>query len=328
MPQTGLMPPCLASAEKLEVLVDAFIPDETPDIFNHADFHRLHRQRFAGTGAYMQLRHPSGRIRGAFHALETEPGLFASPGRGSYGGFDIDEELNCTEITRFVNLAEEQLRGLGARRLEVVLPPFCYAPERGALVFNALAGLGYVVQRHELNQSISLQHARILAKGSGNNRTRLNKAVREGVTATRLIPAEYRSAYEVLAESRHKKNYTLSMSWADVTEMLEAFPKAVRFFGAWHGGKMVGAALCVVINPQVLYLYTWGEVAGIERLSPVTVIADMLCSHARAEGFRILDLGTSSLHGVVNPGLFAFKKTLGAMPSIKLFLGKTLAWRL
>jgi hypothetical protein len=340
MPETGrqqlsgfvlphpLLAPCHAPAVGAELLADAFLPDDAPDLFNRAAFHRLHRHRFTGAAAYLQWRPPgTERIRGTFHALETAPGLFTSPGRGSYGGFDVDDGLTCAEIGRFVALAEDHLRERGARRLDVVLPPFCYAPERAALVFSTLAGLGYVVERHELNQSVALQHAELASKGTYANRKRLNKAVREGVAAGLLKPAEYRAAYDVLAESRRKKNYTLSMSWADVAEMVAAFPTDLRLFGAWHGGAMVAAAICVVVNPRLLYVYAWGEVPGIERLSPVTAIADAIYRHARAQGFRRLDLGTSSVQGVVNPGLFAFKKSLGAAPSIKLFLSKTLTWR-
>ncbi len=308
------------------MLVDAFLPDETADIFNRAAFHQLHRPRFA-SGTFLQWRGANGRFCGAFHALEEAPGHFSSPGRGSFGGFDVADGLGCSEIATMVGEAEQHLRDLGARRLSLVLPPLCYAPDRAALVLHALLGLGYVVERHELNQAIALRHAQITTLGTYANRKRLNKTLREGVSTALLPPEAHAEAHAVLVEARRKKGYTLSMSWNDVAEMRAAFPQALRVFGAWHGGAMVAAAICVVVNPSLLYVYAWGELPGAERLSPVTALAAALYRHARQEGFTQLDLGTSSLHGAVNPGLFAFKRSLGATPSPKLFLSKTLSWR-
>jgi DNA-binding transcriptional regulator YdaS (Cro superfamily) len=304
-----------------ELLVDAFLPDEAADLFTRPGFHRLHRHRF-GAAAFLQWRGAEG-LCGRFHALETEPGHFASPGRGSHGGFEPAEGVDCAGIARMVGEAEAHLRDLGARRLSVVLPPFCHAPGRTALVLHALLGLGYVVERHELNQSVGLRRARMPARRN----YLINRAVRAGVTVARLAPQDYQAAHAVLAESYAKKGFVLSMDWPDVAEMAAAFPEALHVFGARQAGRLVGAALCLAVNARVLYLYSWGEVRGAEPLSPVTLLAEALYAHARRQGFERLDLGTSSLHGTVNPGVFALKKRLGATPSPKLTLGKTLSWR-
>lgn len=327
LPAVPPPPAPLSVAPGLELLVDRFLPDEEADLFNRPAFHALHRARCPGGGVLMQLRHDrSPRICGRFHALQVEPGLWSSPGRGSYGGFDLAEDLGPVETEAFIRAAEAWLLAAGARRLELVLPPLGYAPERSALTFNALARLGYGVTRHELNQAISLGRHSFSACGTYANRKRLAKAAREGVSASLLEPALHEAAYGVLLESRRKKNYSLSMSWPQVQEMLAGFPGAVHVFGAFLKGEMIAAALCVQVNPAILYVYAWGEKPGVERLSPVTVLAGRIYHFARAEGCRMLDLGTSSIQGELNQGLYAFKKSLGAAASVKLYLGKTLGW--
>jgi hypothetical protein len=332
--QRGMAPPpavteaAIPVADGLELLVDRFLPDEAADIFHRPAFHRLHRHRFGGAALFLQLRQlRSGRLCGSFQALEVEPGLFASPGRGSYGGFGLTEELTSAEIGAFIAAAEAQLAALGARRLELVLPPFCYAPDRSALLFSALCNHGYLLQRQELSQAIALERRHLSGTGTYANRKRLAKAAREGVTASLLRPDQHRTAYDVIVEARRKKNYSLSMSWPDIQEMADAFPGALLVFGAFAGGEMIASAICLRINARVLYVYSWGELPGVERLSPVTVIADRLYDFARAQDAALVDLGTSSIDGTINPGLFAFKKSLGAHPSVKLFLGKSLGWR-
>lgn len=314
-------------AEGLELLVDGFQPDDAADLFQRPAFHQLHRRRFGHGAVFLQLRRSrSGRLCGGFQALEKEPGVFVSPGRGAHGGFLLTEELSSAEIDAFITATESCLRERGAQRLELILPPFCYAPETGALVFNALARRGYRLQRQEVTQAIQLERRQLSAAGSYANRKRLAKAAREGVTATLLRPEQHEPAYRVLIEARRKKNYALSMSWADVAEMLATFPAETHLFGAFASGEMIASAILLRVNAAVLYVYSWGELPGVERLSPVTIIADRIYDFARAQGASLLDLGTSSIDGAINPGLFAFKKSLGARPSPKLVLGKSLGW--
>ena len=115
------------------------------------------------------------------------------------------------------------------------------------------------------------------------------------------------------------------MSWTDVQSMLTAFPTRLHLFGAEQDGQLVAAAICVAVSSRVLYVYAWGEIEGAEALSPVSVLADELSNFARVNGFELLDLGTSSVEGIVNPGLLAFKRSLGADDSLKLWLTKVLA---
>jgi hypothetical protein len=59
-------------------------------------------------------------------------------------------------------------------------------------------------------------------------------------------------------------------------------------------------------------------------VSPVTVIASGLYRFARSAEIELLDLGTSSVHGEPNHGVFSFKKSLGAKPSVKMYFAKDL----
>jgi hypothetical protein len=311
----------------LELVVDGFDGAFDTDIFNTPDFHRLHRRAHDGGAAYIQLREiRSNRICGVFHAIETAPGVFSSPARGSYGGYEIADGLTVADIESFVKGVEAVLTARGARQIDIALPPYCYAPDRSALIYNALFAGGYVVGRQELNQAIPVGHAGFAEVGTYSNRKRLNKAVRERVVARKLAPADFPAAYDVLVESRRKKNYPITMSWPQIADMVALFPQALHFFGAEQGGALIATAICVAVSPRILYTYSWGERAGWEALSPVTVLADRIFAFARSAGFDLLDLGTSSLQGNPNPGLFAFKKSLGATPSIKLYFTKALTW--
>jgi hypothetical protein len=308
----------------LEMLIDCYREPCEADIFNRPAFHLLHRPRNP-EGVYVQLRnYLTGKTVGVFHALATEKGAFASPGRGSYGGFEVIEDLPIDDLKLFISLVERVLKWLGGTRLDIVLPPLVYAPERVALAFNAMTMAGYLVSRQELNQSIEIHHRDFLTLGNYANRKRFNRAVREGVSARRLKREEFHAAYNVIVESRQKKNYAMSMSWPQIAEMVETFPDDIIVFGGFLHDAMIAAAICVRVNGEVLYVFSWGERSGFEGVSPVTVIAAALYRFARSADIRLLDLGTSSVHGEPNHGVFAFKKSLGAKPSIKMYFTKEL----
>jgi hypothetical protein len=106
--------------------------------------------------------------------------------------------------------------------------------------------------------------------------------------------------------------------------MVETFPDDIIIFGGFLHNAMIAAAICVRVNSEILYVYSWGERSGFEGISPVTVIAAALYRFSRSADIACLDVGTSSVQGEPNPGLFAFKKSLGAKPSIKMYLSKEL----
>jgi hypothetical protein len=306
----------------LDLLARAF----EPDLFNSEAYAQLHARRFDGKGVrceYFQNGHTA--LGGAFHAMQISPGIFASPGRGPYGGFDTSSDISDADLEDFVIQTEFKLKAAGATRIEIVMPPFCYAPQRGPQNLALLCRLGYRVIRQELNQALTVGEVNFADQGDYANRKRLKKAARAGVVVRELATAEHKDGYNAILESRQKKSRSLSMTWEDVEAMQAAFPGRVRLFGAEHDRSILAAAICLAVNRRVFYVYAWGERAGAEPISPVSSIAAHLFEYAQHHGFALLDLGTSSLDGIINPGLHRFKRSLGATTSLKLWLQKCLA---
>ena len=289
-----------------------------PDLFNSEAYVALHAHRFDGPG--VRCAGP-GR---AFHAAAAGSGRFASPGRGPYGGFDVAEAVDDEGYDAFVAGAESALHRAGGRTIEVALPPLCHG-QRHPHRLVALCRRGFRVVRQELNQAIPIGPRSFADQATQGTRKRIGKAVRAGVRAERLPRPEHRAGYDAIVDNRRKKGRCMSMPWSDVEAMEAAFPARTHLFGAWHAGGLVAAALCVTVNPRILYVHAWGETEGAEALSPVSLLAAEVYAFAQASGATLLDLGTSSVHGIVDPGLAGFKRSLGAAPSLKLWLSKALA---
>ena len=295
-----------------------------PDIFNTGAYAALHAHRFAGPPLTC-THHVDGVVRGRFQAHLAGPSHAASPGRGPHGGFDVAPDATPDEHEALIDAAEHMLRQAGIKTAEVVQPPMCHAPQQAAQALVRLSRRGWIVTRQELNQAIPVDGHSFARHATYASRKRLAKTARLGIHAVRLPPARYQAAYDTIQDNRRKKGRVLSMAWADVAAMAAAFPTQMHVFAAECGADMLAAAICVAANPRVLYVYAWGERAGAEAASPVTTLAACIHAYAAAHGFSLLDLGTSSVDGVVDPGLHAFKRSLGATDSLKLSFRKVLA---
>jgi len=81
-----------------------------------------------------------------------------------------------------------------------------------------------------------------------------------------------------------------------------------------QSGEIVAAAICQVIDSFSVYVYRWGTLPKSKNhlFSPITYLADHLYAFYQNLGIEILYLGSSSVKGIINPGLASFKESLGA----------------
>ena len=81
-----------------------------------------------------------------------------------------------------------------------------------------------------------------------------------------------------------------------------------------QSSNLVAAAICQVIDSFSVYVYRWGTLPTYNNqvFSPITFLANHLYEFYQDLGLDILYLGTSSVKGVINPGLVSFKESLGA----------------
>jgi hypothetical protein len=301
------------------------LPSGWLNLFNRPEYFRLHSR--AGRAAYyFQLGAEAERKAiAAAHFTETEAGHFVSPARGSFGAFDFDAGLPIEVVEQFVGAVTTFLAGRGARRLRVADHPFAYDAAKSSVLFNVLLRQGFAVANHELSYAIPVDGATFVERLDRGNVKRLNKCRRQGMVTRHLPPEEYSAAYEVIVENRARRGFPVTMTFAQIEEMVRLFAGAVHCFGVFDGDRMVASSVCIRVSEAVLYVFYWGDVAGVETLSPVTFLAESLYDFSRANGYALLDIGTSTVAGVPNAGLVRYKRNLGCEESLKLTYERTLA---
>ncbi len=302
-----------------DIQIDKPGADESISIFNTFRFFELHRN--SGSHYLRVIEKNSAKILGVFHGSKDEGGVYKSPARGTFGGF----EIFCREvdfIESFVGAVDEHIGAQQCAEAFIAERPLCYDEQAGTLVQNALVAHGYTVRYADIDHFIPIDPSPLIDKMEHNNQKRFRKCLRDGFAARRASPDEFRTVYDVIAENRRSKGYPISMTYRQIDEMVQVFPNDMHFFAAHRDGTIVAGSICLKVSQDVLYVFYWGDLPGHETYSPVTVLADTIYRFAQMNGFRILDLGTSTLQGSPNEGLGRFKKNLGAKETPKITYSK------
>ena len=292
-------------------------------IFNAPQFFSLHAAGRRG-GYFFYRDDASQAIVGRAHFTETSQGHFISPLRGTFGGFET-EGTDMRLIEGFVEATERHLAALGARSIEVALKPFAYAPAFSACLFNVLARRGYTTHIYDLSYSMRVEPGELVEKMQRNNQKKVRKCQREGFLFARCeSPEACRAAYDAVVVNRTSKGYVISMTYEQLGQMMALFPNRFHFFNVTQVGNVIAGAVCIAVSSDVLYVFYWGDLPGYEIFSPVVLLANGIYEFAQRNGFRLLDVGRSSLNNEPNYGLIRFKEKLGFEASLKLTFHKEL----
>jgi lipid II:glycine glycyltransferase (peptidoglycan interpeptide bridge formation enzyme) len=87
---------------------------------------------------------------------------------------------------------------------------------------------------------------------------------------------------------------------------------------------LIAASACIKVNDKILYSFYIGDALSFRPHSPTTLLINGIYRYCQARHYKILDLGISTDKGVLNEGLYAFKKTFGCFDSFKLTFLKQL----
>lgn len=144
-------------------------------------------------------------------------------------------------------------------------------------------------------------------------RRNLHKASRAGFELHRS--EDIRTVYAFIAEHHRRLGYHMAMSEEAVLETAAILP--VDLFEIIHEGCLAGAAIFYRVCDGIAQLINWGDDLDLRPLRTSSFMAHSIFTYYAGEGFHTVDLGPASVRGVRNEGLIAFKRSLGAVETVK-----------
>lgn len=302
------------------LITNGFFGKCVSSIFQSPDFFRLHD---GGLGAFFEWATDEETVAWA-HFTPTADGDWRSPARGTFGGFGHKKDLRLEDLIAFQEAIELELKAMGAKRVDILLPPEAHDPTAFANCYYMLHCAGYSVTRSDLNHSLLVDERPLFDRMAYGNQKRLKKCRREALVAQEIGPSELPAVYSVLEENRSVKGNRLSMTLDQIETMRQVFPEAIKLFGCSDGNELVASAICIRVSADILYVFYWGDRPGYSAQSPVVAIADSIYAYCQDQHIALLDVGTSTLDQSPNHGLIQFKRGLGFSESLKVQMGKVL----
>ena len=290
-------------------------------LFNLPQFHDL---TLKPGQARLQLDHyAEERLIGSLVGVVTGD-EFVSGFSAPFGGVDLvrgSEKL--PDIADLVVASCARLRDSGIRTIRVRARPAFYSRAEVSVQF-ALLNEGFRVEAVEFNQHIDLSGLRTAGEyverlGPRVGQRGLRRSAAQALEFREDFQPEQRAqAYEILRVNREAKGRPIRLSLEYIEKLRAALPGRVRCFSLTAAGETCAAAVVYLIRPGCWLVVYWGDARHQLPQSPMNLLAYKLVELALAEGVTLIDLGISSVEGVLNAGLAQFKETVGAKSELRL----------
>jgi hypothetical protein len=232
---------------------------------------------------------------------------------GPYSGaFPIGKQSLSQEA--YLGDWSDFLRRSGEKNCFVRLPPASHFSELEELNRRALLGLGFMPDIEELNQSLHLQQP---TQSLNRNRRRdLKRAQEQGLV---FGEETLKGAHEVISKNRVHKGFPVTMSYQELSKIEEAHPFTILTHSVTLDEVAQAASICFRVNRDLAYVFMWGhDPESLEPGASMTLLASEISRTLAEKGHKLLCLGTSSLEGETNQGLYRFKSSLGAISEQKI----------
>ncbi|SDL04380.1 Acetyltransferase (GNAT) domain-containing protein [Catalinimonas alkaloidigena] len=245
-----------------------------------------------------------------------------SPWRATFGGPQFVATLPPPRLAELLQQGDALARHEKLRALVIRTFPAFYDPAGHALLTHALLQHGYALEATDLTYFLALRRDGFEKGLHTTGRKKLRRAERHGFTFHEEEPAFAPEAYQIIAATRQRKGYPVTLSEESLLAHLRALPDYYRLFSVRRSGRTAAVGLVVVISPSILYTFYVGDVEEFRTHSPAVMLYQGIYYWGVTKGYRLLDFGIGTDQTEPNEGLMQFKRMLGGEPSLKFTFRK------
>jgi len=248
----------------------------------------------------------------AYCAFAGKDGHWQTPITGAFGGVASKKNVPVDAleflVERIPNLMSSQC---SAQSLTFKLPPASFS-DNSPLIANILHRNNWSLTDFDLNYHLTICPAEVYLAGLGETKRKFIRRLHaSGAKFQETDRAMLETVYRVIERNRLAQGYPMTMSLDAMSALVQHFKYDIRLFAVTLESRVVASAICIQIDPKYLYVFYWGELPEFRKQSPVLLLAKGIVEYCFANGFEVMDVGTSSVNSVPNPGLCAFKESLG-----------------
>lgn len=235
--------------------------------------------------------------------------------QSTFGSFDFSTLLSEQELNWFICALIQQLELLKVKTIEIKGFPNYW--ENSKLIHKVLVGNGFIESTSEINQHIPITHLTYNQVAKRNEIKKIKQCIKMGFEFFRVELDSLPDIYQLIRKTRERKNYSTSMTFEALESTIKHNPANYLLFVVKDKERVIATSVTVVVNKNILYNFYHADDEAYRKYSPLAYLVNNIYNYGYENEYKVLDLGTSSLDGVLNEGLFNFKKNLGAQPAAK-----------
>ncbi|MEM8564808.1 MAG: GNAT family N-acetyltransferase [Bacteroidota bacterium] len=236
----------------------------------------------------------------------------------SFGGLEVSN-VGLSALDKFIDALALWCSRNGIFEIELKCSGNFYQGSSMDLLSGILSK-GFVSVIKETNQHIKIQKQCYTEIIEADERRKLRKCKEAKFDFQLLEPWLLPDSYELIADTRIRKNYPVSMTLLALENMFKSLSDHYFLFGVYDSNKLIATSVSIKVTEHILYNFYVGDDVAYRNYSPVVMLLKGIYEYCQTNGFDYMDLGISSYRGELNQGLFQFKKNCGAQASDKYVL--------
>jgi hypothetical protein len=236
--------------------------------------------------------------------------------KSTFGGFIIRNEITSSDLFQTCEAFLLWAKSNNIKLITIRCFPEIYAPVESEMTSNALSKAGFEILFRDITQIIDVRESALPL--NTHRKRRLRNSFAKGFSFKILTPDFLAEAHSLFVESRNDKKYPVTMSLENFKDAFTMFPRDYILFGVFDKNKMIASCVSIRVDERILYCFFIGDAIAYRVYSPVTQLLHGVYEFARQKKIEMIDLGISTDKGVLNEGLYNFKKSLGTFDAYKL----------
>ena len=236
-------------------------------------------------------------------------GIAISGHQATFGSFDIANLQDELVYKELLSAAEQEFQKSGISEIIVKHWPESHRSYSFRSFFERQ---GYSLSSEEINQHIVIDERNYFSKLSKGEKNKLSQCRRKGFVFQKAEIDTLQEIYNLIAVTRNRKGYPDPISADELKRMLIALPERYHIFSIRDSNNIIAAAISITIDKNVLYNFYHADDSNYRNYSPMVMLIEGIYNYAKQHNYKILDVGVSSVEGVINESLYSFKKHIGA----------------
>ena len=234
--------------------------------------------------------------------------------QATFGSIDADSRLPEETAKYFAEQVCMSLETNGIQKIIIKHWPEYYEGTHNLSEIYCEVGFEEIVS--EINQHLVVQEEfKLLIRK--NERKKLNQSIKQGYIFRPLSIEDLTAVHLLVTETRERKGYPVSMNYDELHETMKILPDNYLLFGLFDQDKLIATSVSIRVSQDILYNFYHADDISYRSTSPLVMLVQEIYHYCQQNGIKILDLGVSSTNGLINQGLFNFKKNLGCISSRK-----------